>query len=66
METKITNKTKENIDKRTSVEEIENGFLIIRTEEGTNKEGEWFHDQKKHFSKENPLEEIEKTLADHF
>lgn len=57
-----------------TVEEIENGFLIIKSTEikyQYDKRNDWSYHTKKYFSKENPLEIdmekiSEKSLADNF
>lgn len=57
-----------------TVEEIENGFLIIKSTEikyQYDKRTDWSYHTKKYFSKENPLEIdmekiSEKSLADNF
>ena len=61
-------------DVQLEVEEIENGFLILKSIDMKYKDGdstEYLYKTKKYFSKENPLkinlEEIEeKSLADSF
>lgn len=56
------------VETRVNVEQIENGFLIIKSREGKDKKGNWFYETKKWFSPENPLEIAteDKTLADLF
>lgn len=56
-------------DIRINVEEIENGFLIIKISSTKYKDGDrndWLHSTKKYFSKTNPLKIEEKTLAEKF
>jgi len=55
---------------RIEVEEIENGFLIIKSAEikYVNEDGntDWCYPCKKYFSKTNPLKIEEKSLAEQF
>jgi hypothetical protein len=44
---KSISKKKNNKEKRISIEEIENGFIITRNTEWTDKKGQWHHDTKK-------------------
>ena len=46
---------KSKITRRTEVEEIENGFLITESKEWTDPKEGWQHENKKYFSKVNPL-----------
>lgn len=50
------------------VEEIKNGFLIIKTTDGQNAEGNWEYIEEKTFSKNNPLaiRTDDKSLAELF
>ena len=49
----------------TEVEEIENGYLIIRRKEWDDEKG-WHNECKKFYSEDNPLDDVEKSLADSF
>lgn len=55
-------------EKRVRVEEINNGFLIIKNTEGKNTKGEYEYKEEKWFSETNPLEinTENKSLADLF
>ena len=46
---------KSKITRRTEVEEIENGFLIIESKEWSDPKEGWKHESKKYYSKVNPL-----------
>ena len=62
----IGKKCKKNkVEKRVSVEEIENGFLITQYKEWEDNKG-WHSEQKKFYSKEDPFIKTEKELADYF
>lgn len=67
MEKSMTSKGKDKSDVRTTteVEKIENGFLIVRRKEWDDKDG-WHNECKKFYSDTNPLEDVEKSLADSF
>jgi len=56
---------KDDVKTRTEVEEIENGYLIIRHKEWDDEKG-WHHESKKFFSEDNPLDDVEKSLVDSF
>jgi len=56
-----TKKEKKRIDTR--VEEIENGFLIVRDYEWQDPKLGYQYETKKFFSEKNPLENTEKELA---
>lgn len=45
------------IEKRISVEEISNGYIITENKEYKNKKGEWKYESTKVYSKTNPLGE---------
>ena len=64
----VSSKTKTGKEKRVSVEEIENGYLVVQNIEWkeTMKDGhtEWKYDTKRWFSKTNPLKEVDVPLAD--
>lgn len=55
---------------RLEVEEIENGFLVVKSAEvkyiDENGNIQWHYPCKKYFSKTNPLKIEEKSLADKF
>ena len=55
---------------RLTVEEIENGFLVIKSAEikyvDENGNTQWLYPSKKYFSKTNPLKIEEKSLAEKF
>lgn len=55
---------------RIEVEEIENGFLVVKSAEvkyiDENGDVQWCYPCKKYFSKTNPLKIEEKSLADKF
>ena len=57
--------TKSKVEKRVTVEEIENGYIIIYSKEWEDKDG-WHNEQKKVFSEEDPFIKTEKELADYF
>ena len=50
---------------RVEVEEIQNGFLIVRNTEWEDKKG-YHYDTKKYFSETNPLDDSVKSLVDSF
>ena len=50
------------IEKRISVEEISNGFLVIETKNWEDEKKGWQHETTKVFSKTNPLEEATADL----
>jgi hypothetical protein len=57
--------TKDGITEEIEVCEVENGFIVEHEKCGTDKKGNYFREEKKYISKENPLEEEEKkTFAD--
>jgi hypothetical protein len=57
--------TKDGVTEEIEVCEVENGFIVEHEKCGTDKKGNYFHEEKKYISKENPLEEEEKkTFAD--
>jgi len=62
----VKSKGKENKEVRTTVEEIENGYLIIRETNWNDSKKGYQYETKKHFSKSNPLEKVEKSLVDNF
>jgi hypothetical protein len=72
MEKSITNSTKpkkgkgkRNEEKRTTIKEIENGFIITRSISWDDDKG-YHHDEKQFYSETNPLESVDKSLADKF
>ena len=62
----VTEIKKDGKEKRVSVEEIENGFIIARHTEGNNEKGEWQHECKKWYSETNPLAKTDIPLSDMF
>lgn len=58
-------KGKDDKEVRVSIEEIANGFLIIKNTEWHDKTG-YHYETEKHYSKENPFEITDKSLADLF
>ena len=63
----ISSKVKKS-DKETtvSIEEIENGFLIIRSTNWNDEKKGYQYETKKYFSKDNPLDSTDKPLSDIF
>jgi ribosomal protein L27 len=61
--TSVTKKNKDKTEKRVTVREIENGYVITQNIEGK-KNGEWFYENKEWYSKTNPLDGVDKPLAD--
>jgi len=64
MSLKSKNKQKKTVSTR--IEEIENGFIIVREMEWQDSKKGWQYETKKYFSEKNPLADQEKTLADSF
>lgn len=59
-------KSKKDKEVRTTVEEIENGFLIIRESNWQDVKTGYQYETKKYFSKVNPLVDTEKKLSEAF
>ena len=59
-------KSKKDKEVRTTVEEIENGFLIIRESNWQDVKTGYQYETKKYFSKVNPLVDTEKKLSESF
>lgn len=59
-------KDKDNKDVRVSIEEIKNGYLIIKTVEYQDPKKGWQYNTEKYYSKDNPFEITDKSLADLF
>jgi hypothetical protein len=59
-------KSKKDKEVRTTVEEIENGFLIVRESNWQDVKTGYQYETKKYFSKVNPLVDTEKKLSESF
>jgi hypothetical protein len=59
-------KSKKDKEVRTTVEEIENGFLIVRESNWQDVKTGYQYETKKYFSKVNPLVDTEKKLSEAF
>lgn len=57
---------KSNVEKRVTVEEIENGFLVVMSKEWHDPKKGYQYETKKYYSKEDPFLNTEKELADYF
>lgn len=59
---------KNKLETRVRVEEIKNGFLVIKNTEGRNAKGDWEYNEEKWYSDSNPLaiKTDDKSLADLF
>lgn len=77
METQMTSKKsketrspftgkKFNEEKRTTVKEIKNGYIITRSISWEDKDGRYHSDSEEIYSKDNPLEDMDKSLAETF
>lgn len=65
--TEFRKKTKDGKDVRISVEEISNGYLVIRSTEWNDPKKGWQYETQKLFSPTNPLEfDPDESLADSF
>jgi len=51
------------IEKRIAVEEIENGFIVLETKEYKDPKKGWQYEEKKVYSKTNPLDENKLSLG---
>lgn len=56
--------TRNGITEEITVCEAENGYIVKHCKHGSKKNGEYFNEEKKYISVENPLEEEEKSFAE--
>lgn len=55
--TQLKTKTKDGVEIRYNIEEIENGYIVTVNKEWTDKKGAYQYETRKYYTKNNPLQQ---------